>query len=50
VRSKADEIGSLIQRTAQIQKIRKKHNPNSSEETVPAIAQGSLVGKGETTG
>jgi len=43
VLSKADEMASLIYRTAQKQKLRKNkiERPNSSEETVQAKVHGS---------
>jgi len=53
VRSKADEMASLIWRTARKRKIRKKlkQKPSSSEETVQAIIREcSPGGRSETTG
>jgi len=51
VRSKADEMASLIKRMAQKRKNKEKLKPSSSDETVQAKVYGdSLGGRSETTG
>jgi len=53
VRSKTEEMASLIQRTARKRKNNEKSNqkPNSSEETVQAkVRGGSPGGRSETKG
>ena len=50
MRSKADEMASLIERTAQKQKIMEKNQkPSSSEETVQAKVRGGIPGRRRET-